>query len=31
MIERGKQALDATKRKVDALGMQREKARRDGV
>ena len=31
MIERGKQALDAVERQVDALGMQRQEPRQDGV
>ena len=31
MIERGKQALDAIERQVDALGMQRQEPRQDGV
>ena len=31
MIERGKQALDAIERQVDALGMQRQQPRQDGV
>src|ERR1700686_4726662 len=31
MIERGKQVLDAVERQVDALGMQRQQSRQDGV
>src|SRR6202451_1701375 len=31
MIERGKQALDAIERRVDALGMQRQQSRQDGI